>query len=203
MPFKLYYTPTSCGAANFIVATLGELKFDSEQVDLGTHKTQSGVDFYTVNPHGNVPTIVLPDGRVFNENIATLTYLADTGKANLAPKEGTIERYEYLNNLSFVATELHKAYGPLFNPMLTEDEKAPLREKGRKMADALTKIVGTKDFLGAELSAADIYAYIVLSWSDYVDIDLSKATKTYYNRIRTLPGVQEAHAAMKALSKKQ
>ena len=32
-----------------------------------THLTASGVDFYTINPHGNVPTLVLDDGTVLNE----------------------------------------------------------------------------------------------------------------------------------------
>ena len=81
-------------AANFIVASLGQVVFDSEQVDLRSHKTQSGADFYKVNPKGNVPTLVFADGSILNENVATLTYLADQGNANLAPKEGTTERYK-------------------------------------------------------------------------------------------------------------
>src|SRR5580698_5207263 len=91
-PFKLYYTPTSCGAANFLAATIGVLTFNSEVVDLPTHKTKSGADFYKINPKGNVPTIVFPNGSILNENVATLTYLADAGNAHLAPKEGTPER---------------------------------------------------------------------------------------------------------------
>jgi glutathione S-transferase len=120
-PFKLYYTPTSCGAANFLAATIGGLAFDSETVDLKTHKTKSGADFYTINPKGNVPTIVFPDGTRLNENVATLTYLADKGNAGLAPKEGSHERYAYLNDIGFVASELHPAYGALFNPAVHDD----------------------------------------------------------------------------------
>src|ERR1700737_4553304 len=95
--FKLYYTPTSCGAANFLAASIGGLEVEAEVVDLPTNKTESRTDFCTINPKGNVPTIVLPDGTILNENVATLTYLADAGNAGLAPKEGTPERYQYLN----------------------------------------------------------------------------------------------------------
>jgi hypothetical protein len=42
--FKLYYTPTSCGAASFIAATLGDLHFDSEQVDLSSHRAAGGIE---------------------------------------------------------------------------------------------------------------------------------------------------------------
>ena len=54
---KLYYTATSCGAANFIAAHILGLPIESEVVVLATHKTASGADFYTVNAKGNVPTI--------------------------------------------------------------------------------------------------------------------------------------------------
>ena len=40
---KLYYTPTSCGAASFIVAHSESMEnVEVEVVDLGTHKTSSG-----------------------------------------------------------------------------------------------------------------------------------------------------------------
>jgi len=74
---KLYYTATSCGAASFISAFTANVNLETEQVDIGTHKTASGVDFYTINPKGNVPALVLDDGTVLNENGAILQYIAD------------------------------------------------------------------------------------------------------------------------------
>jgi glutathione S-transferase len=47
---KLYYTPTSCGAASFIVAHALGLNIPCETVDLATHKTASGADYYAINP---------------------------------------------------------------------------------------------------------------------------------------------------------
>ena len=75
---KLYYTSTSCGAASFISAFKAGLhNLETEQVTLADHKTDSGVDFYTINPKGNVPCLVLDDGAVINENAAVLQYIAD------------------------------------------------------------------------------------------------------------------------------
>src|SRR5580698_10851704 len=136
-PFKLYYTPTSCGAANFLAATIGGLTFDSEVVDLPTHKTKSGADFYKINPKGNVPTIVFPNGSILNENVATLTYLADAGNAHLAPKDGTPERYQYLNDVGFVATELHKGVGALFNTGLSPEAREAAMANAQKKVDQL------------------------------------------------------------------
>ena len=46
-------------------------------MDIGTKKTASGADFYSINPKGNVPTLVLDDGYVINENVASLSYITD------------------------------------------------------------------------------------------------------------------------------
>ena len=200
--FKLYYTSTSCGAANFIAATINELKFDSETVDLATHKTKSGADYYKINPKGNVPTIVFPDGTILNENVATLTYLADQGKALLAPKEGTPARYQYLNDIAFVATELHKGVGALFNPTLTPEAREAAVANAVKKIDTFVNLYlngGTKQFLnGTSLSAADIYAYIVLSWTGYVKVPLSAAAQKYFDGIKALDAIQKGHAAITA-----
>jgi glutathione S-transferase len=74
---KLYYTPTSCGAASFIAAHIAGVQLDVEQVDLRTHTTSSGADFYKINVKGNVPALVLEDGTVLNEGAAVLQYIAD------------------------------------------------------------------------------------------------------------------------------
>jgi hypothetical protein len=53
------------------------VNLDVEQVALHTHNTMSGVDFYTINPKGNVPALILPDGTLFIEGVTILQYIAD------------------------------------------------------------------------------------------------------------------------------
>jgi glutathione S-transferase len=200
--FKLYYTPTSCGAASFIAATIGGLQFDSEIVDLATHKTKSGADFYSINPKGNVPTVVLPDGTILNENVATLAYIADAGNAGLAPKQGTPERYQFLNQLAFVATELHKGVGALFNSGLSPEAREAAKGNALKKIDQFVGMLGKdkKSFLnGKTLSAADVYAYIVLSWTGYLSIQLPAGAQAYFDGIKANELVQKGHAAISAL----
>lgn len=74
---KLYYTSTSCGAASFLAAKISGVVIESEQVDIRSHVTDSGANFYDINPKGNVPTLVLDDGTILNENAATLQYIGD------------------------------------------------------------------------------------------------------------------------------
>jgi glutathione S-transferase len=47
------------------------------QVDIKTHTTASGADFYAFNPKGNVPVLVLDDGTMLNEGAAVLQWIAD------------------------------------------------------------------------------------------------------------------------------
>ncbi len=117
---KLYYTPTSCGAASYLAATYADLHFDSEIVDLKAHKTASGQDFYQINPKGNVPTLVTPDGML-SEGPAILQYIADHApQSKLALGAfGTYERYHLIDTFNYVGSEVHKAFSPLFkyNPL--------------------------------------------------------------------------------------
>lgn len=185
---KLYYTPTSCGGANFIAAHIAGLSIECEQVTLQDHKTASGVDFYTVNPKGNVPTIVLDDGTIINENIATLIWIADQAPGKVAPLVETRDRYLLLQNLSFIATELHQAIGGLFSPTHTPESKAFLQGLAAKRLSYLENSV-VKDVryvTNNTFSIADIYLFVVLSWTQYVGIDLSPYPNTvaFYENIK-------------------
>jgi len=196
---KLYYTPTSCGSATFIAAHIGGVKLDAETVDLATHKTASGADFYAVNPKGNVPTIVTDDGTVLNENIATLLFAADQAPGNLAPAPASPERYALLTALSYVASEVHPAVGSFFSKP-TGDVLALYKERVGKKLDYLTKhFIADKQYVAnGKLSVADLYLYVVLGWTSYlggaIDLSAYPKVKAYYDHIASLESVKKAHA---------
>jgi len=172
---KLYYTATSCGAATFLAAAINGIKLETETVDLQTHKTASGADFYAANPKGNVPCLVLHDGTVLNENVATLQWVADQNlSTHLAPAYGTTCRYKLVSVLSFLASELHPSIGGLFNPTNTEEVKTFIRARAAKNLTFLEKhLLAKHHFLtGDHLTIADLYGYIVVGWTQYVGIDL-------------------------------
>jgi len=59
------------------------------------------------------------------------------------------------------------------------------------------KVFAGKEFLvGSSLTIADIYAYIVLSWTPFVGLSLDAFPNVaaFYERVRSLPVIQEAHA---------
>ena len=83
--------------------------------------TDSGVDYYSINPKGNVPCLVLDDGTILNENVATLPYIADQVPGTVAPAAGTQERAVMQNALAYVASEVHGTVVHLFNKELSAD----------------------------------------------------------------------------------
>ncbi|KAJ3379685.1 hypothetical protein HDU80_002333 [Chytriomyces hyalinus] len=206
----LYYTPTSCGAANFIAAhragILGS-KLNAYQVDMQTHKVltgpKAGVDFYAINPKGNVPTIVLADGTLLNENGATLQWIADNAVTPVAPANGTPQRYVLQSKLSWIASELQGLVAGLFDPAATMEAREYLTAKYHLKLQFLNDVEladGRKFYVGNAFTVADSYLYIVLSWSPYINLDLSKYPKAdaYFKSIGELEFVKDAHAAMAA-----
>lgn len=194
---KLYYTSTSCGAASFISAFTAGVQLETEQVDIRTHVTSSGADFYKINPKGNVPALVLDDGSVLNENIAVLLWIADQAPGTIAPAPGSPGRSQLLNVLSYVATEVHPAVGCFFAPNQPADVTAFFRSRvAQKLTYVNDHLVGDRRFLvGDSFSVADSYLYIVLSWTQYVGIDLAAYPKAqqFFRHIGGLENVRAAH----------
>lgn len=103
------------------------MRFDLEKVDLAKKQTASGEDYTQINPKGYVPALRLGNGEILTEAAVTLQYLADQKpESGLAPKTGTMERYRLMEWLNFTSSEIHKQFGPLFNPKITQEWK----EKG-------------------------------------------------------------------------
>lgn len=119
-------------------------------------------------------------------------------EAKLLPPAGTFARYQAQEWLNYIATELHKGVGALFNPKFTDPWKEILREGIAPKLDFLTKRLEGKSFaFGDGFSVVDGYLFTVLGWGQYVGIDLAKwpVLKTYCDRIAQRPAVQ---AALKA-----
>lgn len=113
---KLYYSPGACSLATHIVLRELDLPFELERVDTATGRTETGADFRAINPKGYVAVLELDDGQVLTESTALLQYVADLRpEAGLAP-EGGLARARLQEQLNFTSSELHKAFGPLFDP---------------------------------------------------------------------------------------
>lgn len=196
---KLYYTPGACSLSPHIVLREVGASFDLVKVDLATHKTETGEDYYAINPRGYVPALRLDDGSLLAEGPAIVQYLADKNpSAKLAPAPADHKRYELQSWLTFIGTELHKQFTPLFNPAAVEAQKAASIASLKKRFDYLAGELKERPYLlGDQYSVADAYLFVVLSWSAYVKVDLTPwpVLQAYQGRIAGRPAVQ---AALKA-----
>lgn len=196
---KLYYAPGACSLASHIALRETGQTFDLVKVDTKTKKTDSGEDYLTVTSKGYVPALRLDDGSVLTEGTAIMPYIADRNAASkLAPAAGTIERYRLQEWLGYINSEVHKSFAPMFNPAATDEQKAGVKTVLGKKFDWLTKALEGKTFLmGDQFTVADGYLFTVLSWTNFVKIDMSPwpALQAYMGRVAARPAVQ---AALKA-----
>ncbi len=195
---KLYYSPGACSLSPHIVAEEAGLKLDYVKVDLKGHKTEDGGDYYAVNPKGYVPALGLDDGSVLAEGPAIVQYLADQNPGSgLAPKAGTFARYKLQEWLTFIGTEIHKSFAPLFGGG-SDEAKAQSREKiAKRFVYVDGELAGKQYLLGDGFTAADAYLFVMLFWAGAMKIDISSLSNltAYRARVGARPGVQ---AALKA-----
>jgi glutathione S-transferase len=196
---KLYYTPGACSMAVHIALRETRQKFDLVKVDLHRHKTESGEDYYAINPKGYVPALRLDNGEVLTEDAVLLQYVADQKpESGLAPRAGTLERYRLMEWLNFISSELHKTLGALFNPKITPEWKDNQVALFGRRCDYLVQALGERPYLmGDQFTIADAYLFTILGWAHYFKLDMSRwpVLGRYSARIAARPAVQETMKA--------
>jgi glutathione S-transferase len=202
---KLYMSPGACSLSPHIVLREAGLPFEAIKVDLGKKQFAAGDDFLAINPKGYVPALGLDDGQVLTEGAAIVQYLGDLKpESHLVPANGTMARYRLQEWLTFISSELHKQYSPLFNPKSSDEVKAAQKERIHGRLLYVTKQLGDQPYLmGAQFTVADAYLYNILSWSGFVGVDLAAlpVIAAYVERVKARPAVKAALEAEAALRK--
>jgi glutathione S-transferase len=193
---ELYYSPGACSLATHIVSREAGLPVSLVRVDLGTKKTETGADYLAINGKGYVPAIRFDDGEVMTEVATLVQVLADKNPAaGLAPALGTKERYRLMEWLTFIGSELHKGFGPLWHPETPAETKAAVKEKLATRFAWLEKQLTGRDYLvGTRFSVADAYAFTILNWAGMLNVDLAAYPniRSFMARVGARPKVQEA-----------
>ena len=193
---KLYYSPGACSLSPHIVLREAGLAFEPVLAPTKTHKLPDGTDYYTVNPLGYVPLLELDDGTRLREGPAIVQYIADQApNKNLAPAAGTLPRYRLQEWLTFIGTEIHKSFSPLFNPAMPEEGKQIYRDRLANRFAFVDKELAGKDYLmGDHFTVADAYLYTVTRWAKPMALDLTAFPnlQKHQERVGARPAVQEA-----------
>lgn len=193
---KLYYSPASCAMSVHIVLEEAGFSYDLERVDLQTKLTETGKNFNNINEQGAVPLLVLDNGEILTEGAAIVQYIADQKPASgLTPATGTLERARVYEWLNYLASEMHKAYIPLFKPEYSEAMKEAALVKVKKCYDHVSKKLGSKQYaLGDKFTVVDAYLFTIINWHNFINLDLSPwpVLVAFQKRVSARPAVQAA-----------
>jgi len=172
MTYRLYNRP---GSGGFVVeAALALAGAPCELTELDSKPgTPLPDSFRDINPWGQVPTLVLPDGSVMTEAAAILIHLAaahpDKG---LAPPPGTPAHAQFLRWTVFASVNLYEAALRRSYPFryTTDPEgydavrEAAIARMGEGLA-VVEQAVGDGPFLlGETMSLADVYIAMLFIW---------------------------------------
>lgn len=199
---KLYYSKGACSLA--VRITIHEIGLDCEYeaVDLKTKKTEKDGDYLKINPKGAVPALVLDSKDVLTENCVIQQYLADQFNATqLLPPIEDFKRYRVLEWLNFISTDIHKTFGPLFNPDMPQEIKntffIPLVKKKLTFAESY---LGNNAFLlGDAFTLADSYLFVMLFWLGKFKLNIQEWPKLadYFERLKKRPSIEKSLAEEK------
>jgi len=193
---KLYYAPGACSLSVHIALREIGATFDGVAVDLATHTTADGADFRAISPRGYVPLLELDDGTRHTEAAALLQYVADLDpRQRLIGTPGSARRLAVVEWLSFVGTELHKAFSPwLWHKETADSTRQAVKDKLAVRFAELDALLSTQDHLAGEFSVADAYAFTIINWANFLALPLTPYPhlKAYLTRVSERPRVQDA-----------
>lgn len=162
------------GCGNAIVEAafaLAGVPLDIEDVDYSSGSPTRD-RLLSVNPLGQVPVLVLPDGRVLTESLAILHYLDDLEPgARLIPPPGDPTRAAFYRWSVFVVAAIYPTFTYGDDPkkwVASEEGAKQLRESTDRQREAcwlqLEAAAGEPWFLGERRSALDLYLAAMTRW---------------------------------------
>ena len=162
------------GCGNAIVAAafaIAGVPLETEEVDYSA-QSPTRERLLAVNPLGQVPALVLPDGRVLTESLAILHYLDDLEPgARLIPPPGDPTRAAFYRWSVFLVAAVYPTYTYGDDPRKWVADEAGarlLRESTDRHREALWQQVeaaaGSPWFLGERWSALDLYLAVMTRW---------------------------------------
>jgi len=192
---ELFASPMACSLASHITAV--ELGLPVKVRFVENKKTDDGGDYFQISAKGYVPALRLDDGQILNEGPSVLQYLADRKPEHgMAPAWSTVERYQLIDTLNYLSTELHKRiFYNVLNPKAADATKQAARELFEPTFDYLAKKLGTGDYLvGNTFTVADAYFVTMLNWAVFLKLDLTKwpTIAAYHQKHLKRPSVVQA-----------
>lgn len=186
---KLYYAPGACSLSGRISLHEAAFPAEFERVDIKTKFTERGYDYTAINPKGYVPMLVLDDGNAVTENTAILEFIADR-HPELAPG-GPLGRTRLIEMLSWLSTELHVAFKPLWHSD-SDEAKAEAADAVARRLELVSEHVNELYLFGPRFTVADAYLFVMLRWAHAFGVRMAPEMLGYFARVLERPAVRRA-----------
>lgn len=171
--YTLYWSPGSASQTPHGVLEEAGATYELRRVDLDAGGHQD-VAYLKLNPNGKVPTLVVDGSYVMFECGAMAMFIADRHpEAKLAPATGDMARGHYYQWMTHLTNSLQPAMLRYYYPdRVTTDATGEEAVKDKAMAE-IADLWGRIDqhlksggpyLLGAQYSAADIFAHMLSTW---------------------------------------
>ncbi|QTO55895.1 glutathione transferase GstA [Duffyella gerundensis] len=191
---KLFYKPGACSVAPHIVMRECDFDFTLVRVDTATGVTERGEPWLEINPRGQVPALMFDDGTLLTEVAAITQYLADLKPdRQLLAEAGSLTRYQTLEWLSYLSSEIHKRFAPLFRKEAADAYKSLLKLQLNQRFIDISNQLGDKPWLqGSRFTLADCYLYPIWRWATALKIarEETDALQAWAARVEARPTVQ-------------
>jgi glutathione S-transferase len=177
--YKLVGRLGSGSSACEAVLAMSGLPYETEDLERWLDR-QPPAALTALNPLGQVPVLILPDGSVMTESAAIVMHIATLAKsAHLAPEPGTSEHALYLRLMLFLAANVYMTDLSWFYPhrLSTDAADAPRikAQSGidqRKNWSTLEGVAASeRALLPSGFSAVDVYLAMLISWTELEDFN--------------------------------
>ena len=203
---KLFIAPGACSMSCHIALEEAQLPFEIAQISWAPNDPVRE-ELKKYNPAGAVPTLVIPmrfdehEEQVLTQNMAILEYIAEQNpKAHLLDFSDEWTRANQRRWLSLIASDLHKAFSPLFNlQKITQNQEAQkdiinyqFSQLDRFFGIINTQLEKNNYLAGNNFSIADAYLFPVYNWASKVKFPMDKYTalNEYHARLSQRPSIQ-------------
>ena len=170
--YKLYWAQGSGAMAP--QALFEEIGAEYEKIVIDIEKEEhKSAAFLSVNPMGQIPALVLPDGTLMTETAAMLAHIVDRHpEAKLAPPAGGAESARFFRWLFFLSSSVYPTVLRFYyserhstDPSAAEGIKAAAQVDLDEQFKILEDALDPGPYLAGEaFSAADILLWMLIQW---------------------------------------
>jgi glutathione S-transferase len=195
----LYYAPGACSMASHIAIEEAGADYTPRLVQFAKAEQQSPEYRDSVNPRGKVPALQTDDG-ILTENVAILTYIAQTFPAAKLLPTDTLGLARCLSHMAYLSSAVHPTFTRIARTARFAKSEAAQQEVNDAAREAfwgllqeLDGIIDGKEWvMGADYTACDPYTLVFYGWGSRAGMPMTelKSYTGFKDRMLQRPAVR-------------